>query len=271
MAITTVIKRLLGVEDVNWDSDGSDSRFPVETSTGGTRSVKRVNSSDVPSTSTTRSKERIGSGTPVSGGKDVDGHLQEVYDDLAKIGEPDGVTMQAESGQLKVKEVGPDQIAADAVTGVKLADGAVATANIAASAVTTDEIADTTIVAGNIANTTITALQIAANAVEEDKIKDDSVTPAKMNMNGAGAGPSHYITTAGNSGNLSLATSTISLADGLLEATDVIQVTISDFGTGTVTYIKQVANNSAANTIDVTFSAAPTNANVWYTVFRPVS
>ena len=106
MGITTVIKRLLGVEDVNWDDDGSDSRFPVETSTGGMRSVKRINSSDIPSTTAAREKKRIGSSTPTTGGKDVDGHLQEVYDDLNKIGEPDDDTLQNLDGVLQVKLVG---------------------------------------------------------------------------------------------------------------------------------------------------------------------
>ena len=267
MAITTVIKRLLGVEDVNWDSDGSDSRFPVETSTGGTRSVKRVNSSDVPSTSTTRSKERIGSGTPVSGGKDVDGHLQEVYDDLAKIGEPDGVTTEVSSGQLKVKEVGAAQIGAGAVGASELATDAVETAKILDAQVTGAKIAEATIAGGNIANTTITEAQIAANAVTEAKIIDDAVTPNKLDMNGAGQGFSHYIVAAGTSPTLSLTTGNVVTVSGM-QNTDIVIATIESISAAGESINKAIP---AAGQFTINFTGAPTAATVSYLIISAVT
>ena len=182
MAITTIIKRLLGVEDVNWDSDGSDSRFPVENSTGGTRSVKRVNSSDIPSTTAAREKKRIGSSTPTTGGKDVDGHLQEVYDDLNKIGDPDAATLQNSDGSLKVKAggIGPDQIANDAVVTDKILNINVTTEKIALLAVETNQLGNDAVTSGKILNGAVGEDKLATDAVVTVKIKDEEVTGAKL-------------------------------------------------------------------------------------------
>jgi len=184
MGITTVIKRLLGVEDVNWDSDGLDSRFPVETSTGDTRSVKRVNSSDIPSTHTLRKKSRIGTGNPITGGKDVDGHLQEVYDDLNKIGEPDDDTIRNSGGVLKVPDgaIGPTQIATDAVITTKILNANVTTEKIALLAVETGQLADDAVTSGKIEDGAVIPAALASNAVETAKIKDAEVTGAKLNL-----------------------------------------------------------------------------------------
>ena len=182
MAITTVIKRLLGVEDVNWDSDGSDSRFPVETSTGGTRSVKRVNSSDIPSTTAAREKKRIGTGTPTTGGKNVDGHLQELYDDLNKIGEPDADTIQNLDGVLQVKQIDSAEIVTDAVTTAKIKDLNVLREKIALKAVDTAQIEDDAVTSAKIEDAAVTPDAIASNAVETAKIPDENITAAKLNL-----------------------------------------------------------------------------------------
>lgn len=201
MAITTIIKRLLGVEDVNWDTDGSDSRFPVETSTGGTRSVKRVNSSDLPSTTATREKKRIGSTTPTTGGKDVDGHLQEIYDDLNKIGEPDDATVVVTGGQLKVGAIAAGNIGTKAVETLKINDGAVTALQLGTGAVTTaklDTTADTqAVTTATIRNLAVNGDKIAASAVDTAELANYAVTPIKMDMDGANSTFSHYLKAAG--------------------------------------------------------------------------
>ena len=135
--ITTVKKSKIGEQDIFFDSDGASSEVSIPTSTGGVRTVNKVNASHIPSTTTTRAKTRIGSGTPASSATDVDGHIQEVYDDLAKIGEPDDSTVAVSSGQLIVKTGGitSTQLGSNSVTTVKITDDNVTNAKMAADAV----------------------------------------------------------------------------------------------------------------------------------------
>ena len=232
MAITTIIKRLLGVEDVNWDTDGSDSRFPVETSTGGTRSVKRINSSDIPSTTAAREKKRIGTGTPTTGGKNVDGHLQELYDDLNKIGEPDAATIVVEYGVLKVGTITAGEIGTDAVDTAEIKADAVKTAELDDGAVTTAKLDQTpgseAVTTATIADKAVDTAQIADLAVEELQIGANVVTPGKLGMDGTTGTFSHYIVAAGTHD---------WAANNDLQETAVAGVGTSDILVGTVSFV----------------------------------
>lgn len=275
MAITTIIKRLLGVEDVNWDSDGSDSRFPVETSTGGTRSVKRVNSSDIPSTTAAREKKRIGSSTPTTGGKDVDGHLQEVYDDLNKIGEPDNATLQNSDGSLKVKAggIGPDQIANDAVVTDKILNVNVTTEKIALLAVETGLIADNAVTSGKILNGAVGEDELATDAVITAKIKDEEVTGAKLNLSdGPIKQPNFFCVLAGVISTAAVDTEQSFDITGLLRTDHVVgQFKINDEGTPTshLQYLKPKSDEDGK----LLYRAYSQGAviEVQYVVFRAVS
>ena len=252
MAITTIIKRLLGVEDVNWDQDGSDSRFPVETSTGGTRSVKRVNASDIPSTTAAREKKRIG-GIATTGSKDVDGHLQEIYDDLNKIGVPDGTTLKLVEGELKVGTITASEIGVDAVDTAEIKANAVKTDELNDGAVTTVKLDQTdgeqAVTSATIRDKAVGTDKLDDLAVDEEKIGDSQVTPGKMGMDGSSGTFSHYIALAGefSVGSSVNGTDIIEDVPGLLSSDIVFAQVSSKHGDydAFLTYCRPVADENA--------------------------
>lgn len=101
-----------------------------------------------------------------------------------------GLTANADDIQISNGGVGTTQLAADAVTGAKLADnavdsehytdGSIDTVHLADDAVTGAKIAATTVATGNIVNLAVTSGKLADGAVGTAKLATDAVTTAKI-------------------------------------------------------------------------------------------
>jgi len=163
----TYKKTKIGKQDVFFDASGTGLASTVDRSDGTTRTVDNINASHIPSTTTTRAKKNAADA--VTAKIDVDGHIQELYDDVNNLGVPDDVTVEVAAGVLRVKDLGIStaKLATDSVDNTILKDDAVTDAN---RAVTTDHIRDSA----------IDPSKLATDAVETAKIKDLAVTTAKI-------------------------------------------------------------------------------------------
>jgi len=260
--ITTIKKAKLGEQDIYFDVDGTGSTVAVPTSDGNTRTSKKVNASHIPSTSTARAKNRIGSGTPASSADDVDGHLQEVYDDLAKIGEPDDSTVAVSAGQLIVKSGGitSTQLGSNSVVTAKIADDNVTNAKMAADAVAgsaSGASGDNCIEAASIS-----ATELAADSVVTAKIQDSAVTNAKIADTTIKAAkmvdvPTHYVI-AEDVSSTDTGTAVLSFTtSATINANDLVIANIDSFGTGPSQQIGPVVR-SGANAFTITVNANQT-------------
>jgi len=168
MADTVTYKKSkIGKQDVFFDASGAGLTSSVERSDGVTRTVDNINASHIPSTTTTRAKKNAADA--VTAKIDVDGHIQELYDDVNNLGVPDAVTVEVVAGVLRVKDLGIStaKLALLSVDNTILKDDASTDSN---RAVTTDHIRDSAIVVA----------KLATDAVETVKIKDLAVTQAKL-------------------------------------------------------------------------------------------
>lgn len=209
MAVTSISKHRLGYEDLLIDQRGVGLTSSVEMSNGRSRQVRHLNAELLPVTLATRAKTRIGTGTPATTQTDVDGILQELYTDLAKIGEPDDSTVEVSSGILQVKDDGitADKLRDDASTDANRAvtqdhirDEAISAAKLESDAVTTAKILDSAVTTAKINDFAVTEDKLASSAVTNAKIADDTIRPGKLNMDnqaGAESTPAAYIVATG--------------------------------------------------------------------------
>ena len=208
--MATIVKSKLGVEDVHRDTLGTGETVQTPTSSGGFRSVRKFNASHVPITETTRAITKAGGSASTA--TDVDARLQEVATDLTGIGIPDDVTVEVNSGALRVKDGGISgaklassvvteaKIGTGAVTEAKIGTGAVTAVKLDTDAVTTIKIQDDAVTADKIADNTITADQIATDTITGDKLVDTPVSyPVaceEVTFPGGGASGTVAVTTA---------------------------------------------------------------------------
>jgi hypothetical protein len=282
MAITTVYKAKLGFEDLHLDTGGTGSTVSVKKSDGNSRSVRRLNASHMPSTTVTRAKTRIGTGTPASSATNADAHIQELYDDLAKIGEPDDSTVEISSGILQVKDDGitaaklKDDAAVDAnraVTTNHIRDDAITAAKIATGAVDTDEIAAGAVDTDELAADAVDGSKIADDAVDSEHIANYAVDRGHLNLDGDGDSESYpqaYIVAYGThsiAGGASTESESVSIA----EAGDFCMVTMTDIGNGATVHLVSASLDTGDNEIDYEFSADPGASTAQYVIFRPTA
>lgn len=207
--LTTIYKFPVGYEDLLWDIEGTGRTSAVRTSSNRTRSVRHLNANHIPTITTTRAKTRIGSGTPVSSAKTITAAIEELYDDLAKIGEPDDSTLEISSGILQVKDDGitaaklRDDASTDAnraVTTDHVRDSAITAVKLNTDAVTTIKMLDACVTTAKINDLAVTEDKLAASAVTNDKVSDKTIRPGKLNLdNGSNAEsvPAGYIVRMG--------------------------------------------------------------------------
>ena len=134
MAITSVSKAILGVDDISFDSDGTGKTFVQETSKGTTRANSKVNASHIPVSSTTRANAYADGVTATTkGDTDVDAVLNQLMDHADATGIPDNDTLEVSSNVLQVKALGIDtaELKANAVTTAKILDANVTNAKLA--------------------------------------------------------------------------------------------------------------------------------------------
>jgi ribosomal protein S6E (S10) len=82
----------------------------------------------------------------------------------------------------------PLNIADNAVTSAKIADGTITSADLGSNSVTSAKISDGTIVAADIASNAISTAKVANSAVTGDKIADGTITGAKIAQQSAVSG-----------------------------------------------------------------------------------
>lgn len=163
-------KSKLGKEDIHFDATGASAKVQTEKSDGNFRSVSKINSTHIPTTTATRAKKSADA--TVTTTVNVDTALQELYDDSFALGVPDAVTIENSAGTLQVKANGIDtaQLAADSVTTAEIAAATIATADIALLAI------DNTLIAAD----TVRQSEMALLSVGEPELIDDSVTQDKL-------------------------------------------------------------------------------------------
>jgi hypothetical protein len=163
MGIQSIQKGLVGANDINWDIDGVNSLFTKRTSSGNTRTDKLINAGDMPITAATRLKKYADQETPTTKGDiDVDAVLNQILDNLEKIGLPDTTNFFSIAGvggalTIQAAKITATELASNSVTTVKINDGAVTNPKLGADAVDGSKLADDSVdsehyVAGSIDN-----------------------------------------------------------------------------------------------------------------------
>jgi len=267
--ITTVSKRRLGKEDIYFDDAGSDAEAVIKTSDGTSRFVKRVNASHIPTTTATRAKTDA-SGTALNE-TNIDSTLQQLLDDNALQGIPDGTTLEVVGGVLRIKDAG--------VTTAKIADGSVATGKIADDAVTSDKLATDSVTADAIAAGAVDTAELANDAVEEAKIANGAVTNDKVGDGEIKAAkmadvPTHYVAEVGSFSSSATGTSTFTNAPtqtSLVAGTDFVHIQMRSVGTGptAITSAAITGGNQITATTNANQTAGTTVFD--YVIYRPVT
>jgi len=176
MAVTTYKKARLGRQDLLFDNSGNDAEITVPTSDGNTRNVEKINAGHVPTTLATRAKKTADD--TVSAAVDVDGSLQELYDDVNAIGIPDGVTLVVVAGVLKVGAIDAPELGAGSVTTIEILDGTILTVDMSDDSIDNDKLKDDVSVDANRA---VTTNHIRDVAITTPKVADDAITKDKLN------------------------------------------------------------------------------------------
>lgn len=284
MAITSVKKAKLGFEDVHFDTAGNAASAPTLKSDGNFRSVQKINAGHIPLKSETRGKTRIRAAT--SAATEVDTALGELYDDLLKIGEPDGVSVES----VEVTAVGKViQVKAQGITTAMLdqtgGSEAVTTATIRADNVTNTELAtdavrgsgsgatgDNVIQAASIGPTElgtdcVDGTNIADNAIAGEHVADYAIGKNKLNLDGAGAAssnPGAYIVEMGQHTGITGASSTGN-AIGITPVSGDKVFAQMESVTGTNLLLTAKIN---AGFIDYVFNNSVTGATINYMIVR---
>jgi hypothetical protein len=266
--ITTIIKSLLGKQDVSWDVDGIGAVQVVPRSDGSFRQVNKINASHLPITDTVRGKKGADNVTITT--TDVDATLSHILDQLVQIGIPDGTILRFNAGtleiqdgkitkaQMAIRSVDSDQIVNGAIDSVAFAPGAVDQAAIGTGAVGTDELA---------ANAVTTA-KIVSNAVTNDKILDDTIKAVKFDDPHAGL--------IAEIGSLSSSSTTATFAhttgvSGLLAGTDFVMIQMRQAGTSQ-TAVKTASITGTQQITAVTDAALSGGTVIFdYVIYSPVS
>jgi len=176
MAVTTYKKARLGRQDLLFDNSGNDAEITVPTSDGNTRNVEKINAGHIPTTLATRAKKKAND--VVSAAIDVDGSLQELYDDVNAIGIPDGVTLVVVGGVLKVGAIDAPEIGAGSVTTTEILDGTILTIDMSDDSIDNAKLKDDAAVDVNRA---VTTDHIRDVAITTAKVADDAITKDKLN------------------------------------------------------------------------------------------
>jgi hypothetical protein len=261
--ITTFKKSQIGVEDIHFDSAGSASTANTPTSNGGTRQVRKINASHIPATTATRAKTDA-AGTTLDE-TNVDTILQQLLDDNAAQGIPDGVTLQVVAGVLSILSVGNAALATDSVDTPQIVDDAVVAAKIVDLAVTAAKLAANAVTTAKITDANVTEAKLATGAVTKDKVADDAVDINSLDMDGSGAAPAMFPVATGTSS--VAAAATINVVDAACTTGCVILLMQTSAPSPTAYLITTVAN---AGSFDVTWNTS-TTCNFSYVIFKPTS
>jgi len=273
MATTTltVRKALAGAEDLNWDDKGDGGSAVVSNSDGSYRTITRINASHLPVTAATRAKTTADGTTMTSG--DVDTALQEIYDDLAAIGIPDGTILEVASGTLQIaaNSITTTQLAVECIDSDQYVDGSIDTAHFAAGAVDETALGTNAVTNTKIATGAVDTDELAAGAVTKDKIADNAVDIDSLDMDGNGAAPSHYVVACEEIASSTASTALAFTTAATLQSSDIFLVTVKSFGTGP-NYVKTV-NYTGVNsfTVDVDTAQSAGSTTVQVQVLRATS
>jgi hypothetical protein len=274
---TSIVKRLIGTEDVAFDEDGTDTRMAVPTSTGSTRSVKRVNAKDIPLSAATREQKTAEDAKFTA--TDVDAAIAELGAELEQIGIPDGLRIEELAGTLQIKadsirenEMADNSIDSDQYVNGSIDNEHLAVGAIAGSGTGTNVVLAKSIDTPDIADGAIEALQILDGTISAEKLATDSVKGVSLDMDTSGTGFSHFIFLAGthNYGGGG-GTSAISVA-GIAD-TDTVLLTYQTRANniaGSGYELKVVADNSSGTAI-ITFLTDPGVSIINFLVLRAVT
>lgn len=284
MAVTTIKKSPLGKEDLYFDTDGTHEVVSIPTSTGGIRSVKRINGTHIPIIVATRNLLRA-DGTATNA-TDVDAALAELYADNANQGIPDDLTIEVSSGTMQLKDAGGSagvttaKLQDDCVTAAKLADDASVDGN---RAVTTNHLRDDCVTQAKInagavdttelATDAVTADKIEAGAVATSELADDAVTSDKMDLDGSLNGPGFFCVAAGTHTLTGGATTEVkAIPGGGKQSTagtgDILIVSPKSGFTQAINLVNATLSNSNEITYDTETGNIPAGAVVYYAVFK---
>ena len=84
------------------------------------------------------------------------------------------------NAQIVAGSVGNQELATDAVSAIKIADGGVTSAKIATGAVTTTTLADLNVTTGKLADLAVTDSKVATDAIRTQNVVDGNITSAKL-------------------------------------------------------------------------------------------
>lgn len=261
MAVT-IKKAKAGVEDLHRDDAGTGATEAIPKSDGGTRTVRKINASHIPTTNTTRAKKSADNTTTTT--IDVDASLQELYDDVNSIGVPDGTIIQNSSGTL--------QIAANSITNAKMAANSIDSDQYVDGSVDREHLVADIIDGTKLADNAVDSEHYVDGSIDNEHYADNSMGINELNMDNTGLTFSHFPiaggkTAAASGGETSLTVSP-SLQSGLtLASTDIVQATFEVNGAAAV-HIRS-AIYASGTTITITPSAALTAGDIIsYVIYR---
>lgn len=104
-------------------------------------------------------------------------------------GAVDGTTLLVSIGKLRVGTITANEMGADSITTLAIANASVTTPKIALGAVGTNQMASASVTGEKIAAGAITGINLAAGSVGTASIADASITPSKMSGAQSGAAP----------------------------------------------------------------------------------
>ena len=273
---TTIIKRKIGVEDINFDADGTGAREPVPKSDGGTRTVRRVSAIDIPLTTLAR-QNVTGSGSAMAS-TDVDGAIIELGDELNLLGAPDASTLVNTAGTLAVGTLVAANIGTDAVETAKIKALAVDNSKLAADSVSgsgasgVNKVEALSIAKGDLAADCIDGSKVEDDAIAAEHIAANAVQGAALDM-GSGIGPSHFIFAAGlHTFATSTGKTTYIYLTGLAEA-DLVFTTFrtTEVFANSYGYDMKAIVDVGAGYIKVQFVTTPKDCEIYFQVLRAIT
>ena len=265
--ITTVKKARAGEQDLNWDTAGTSSTASVPNSTGGVRTIDRINASHVPTTNTTRALKTAGNVALTE--TNVDDSLQQLFADNLLQGIPDDSTIATTSGVMAVKTGG--------ITATQLASNSVDSAEIVAGSVDNDKLNPTSTsaaVAGSAATggkvdviqaASIGVANMAANSIDSDQYVDGSIDNVHIADGVIKAvkmldAPSHYIIAEDITSSTTGTTTLLFTTSATVNAADMLFVNVTAFGTSVSSYVGTCLR-TGANQVSIEVDANQTGGS----------
>ena len=235
---TTWKKAKIGVQDIFFDDAGVFATHPTPTSSGGERTVGKINASHIPVTSTVRAKKYAnGTDTPSSlNDTDVDKVLEQILDDLEDIGQPDGTILEVSSGTL--------QIASASITNAKMAVNSIDSDQYVDGSIDRVHLSADIIDGTKLADDSVDSEHYVAASIDNEHYADNSVGIDELNMDNSGGTFSHFVFASGQVTQSSQTTNTTITGAA---TSDIVIASIDTKDTGTTTDIEYARVTSTNN------------------------